>query len=281
MHVPRTLSEKKMKKIQIIFIFCMLFFSACQSGKLRVLDASAQIHSNTLASALKSKEISCNIQLSKEISEAEWRLQFALFRKGELINNDDDSYDRYFTPEMFGGFIGTPIPAKKKGKPVYLPNDKIKFDNIKMKLFFINLEYINLNEKVINRKYYKVSLSVEAGKTGFGDDMLLPKAVMDLGGADIGTFPDNFKYPKDIIPIFYLREANFCEEWEMTEESLPSPKNDLNEFITAKYPDTVLICFLVKDFETYLDFLEKYHPDNEEYPSDSASASPDDLDVRR
>ena len=252
-----------MKYTHITLLFSILFLAACQSGKLRVIDASAQIHSGTLASALKSREISCDLRLSKEISEGAWRLQFALFRKGKLITNDDNSYDRYFTPEMFGGFIGTRIRAKKKGKPVYLPNDKIRFDNIKMKLFFINLEYINLNEKVINKKYYKVVLSVEAGKTGFGNEMMLPKTVMDLGGADIGTFPDNFKYPKNIIPIFYLREANFWEEWEITEESLPSPKNDLNEFITAKYPDTVMICFLVKDFEKYLDFLEKYYSDNE------------------
>jgi hypothetical protein len=238
-----------------MLIFCF-FLSACNSGKVKVLDATAQLHS-TLAAALEGREVSCDFQLSKKISKGEWRLEFAFFKEGKLINEDDDSFE----PSMFGGCIGTPMSIKEQGKRKFIPDNKIKFDNINVKLFFIDLEYVNLNEKIKNKKQYKAFLSVKADNIDFSETILIPKSVLDLRGVDIGTFPKDFAYPDNIIPIFYLREMDFWEEWEITEDSLPSPKNNLKEFIVAKHPGTMIICFLAKDLEAWLDFLDKYHLD--------------------
>jgi hypothetical protein len=251
-----------MKKINIMILFCILL-SACQSGTLKVQNATAKIDTSTLAAAIKAQEVSCDFQLSEKISEGEWELRFVFFKQGKII----------FDTGIFGGYIGTPKSIKKRGKRIFVPNDRTKFDNINIKLCFIDVDYLNLNERVFNKKHYKVYLSVEAGRTGFSDTMFVPKSVLNLTGSDIGTFPENFKYPEQIIPVFYLREMHFWEEWEITEESLPSPKKDLDTFISAKYPDTTIICFLVKDFEDYLDFLAKYYPENEVASPNSDTAA--------
>ncbi len=54
-------------------------------------------------------------------------------------------------------------------KIIYIPDDTIKFSQVNIRLFFIDLEYVNLNENVLNKKHYKAFLSITTndGRLGF------------------------------------------------------------------------------------------------------------------
>ena len=249
-----------MKKLSATFIFCC-FLAACQSrnASLSIVSATAQAPPGTLAAALNSVEVSCDVKLSKEIFKGEWELRFAFFRKGKLIITGD-ALDYPCDHRMFGGALGGKMLVRENGKPRLITDRREKFSNFTINLFFINLEYIDLNERIENKKCYKVYLYAGAigSKSRCISEMFLPKSVMNLSSYDIGTFPDGFKHPVNIIPIFYIRETNFWEDWESTEKSLPPPRKNLRSFIKAEYPDTVMVCILVKNIKSYLDFLDTF-----------------------
>jgi hypothetical protein len=224
----------------IMLMFCLLL-SACQSGKQKIINVKIKCPLSPLARAIKTTSLSCDFQFANKVSQEEWAVRLVFFHKGKLVNTDNKEYAQSFTSKRFGGFITVP-----------------SFSNVNIKLFFIDLEYINLNENIINKKHYKTFISVKSKGGGFSNTMFVPKSVMDLGGSEVGVFPENFKHPENIIPVFYLRDFQFWCEWEITEDSLPSPGSDLNSFITANHPNTLIICFLVKRGCKYNKFFNKF-----------------------
>jgi hypothetical protein len=253
-----------MKKIYIMLMFCLLL-SACQSGKQKIINVKAHMDYDSLASALKVKSLSYDFQFSKPSSSGEWSVFFLFFNKGKLIIEDKKNYDPNFDSNLFGGCIGTPKVkwSEETNRSIFIPDDTIKFNEVNIRLFFIDLEYVNLNENVLNKKHYKAFLTITTndGRLGFSNGMFVPKAVIDLSGHEFGVFPENFKHPERFIPLFYLRNTNIMFGHNITEMPKPSTKSnpELKSFITANHHKTLMICFLVKtDTHAYLNFCDDF-----------------------